>query len=172
MNIFFAAALAETPADHTAITVAIIMAGAGLLGTIIGAWYTFRSARKNAEVTRETERTKIDIASWDGWREDVERLRRQRKEDSEEHERHKRECAEKIDTLTDRVEILIAKHEKAQREERRKQLQLEGRIDALTDWGRQVVRIMNARGIIFPTPPPGMIPTDPEGFPIQVPGAD
>jgi uncharacterized membrane protein len=155
----------QTQQDHSAIIVAIIMAGLGLLGTIVGGWYTFRAARSNAESTREVERNKIDAASWEGWREDVETLRRQRKEDTEEYLNHRRDCAEQISKLNDRVETVVAEQERAREADRRKRAELEHRIDALTDWGRQVVVIMEAQGISFPTPPPGMMPSDPNGRP-------
>lgn len=171
MSVLLAVNPAQVPPSDgtasTAITVAIIMATAGLLGTIVGAWYTFRSARKNAEVTRETERNKLDNESWAGWREDVNILRRQRKEDRDEYSAHREECDEKIRQLTGRVEDMDKRHAREREAFTRQRVALENRVDALTGWGRRVVNIMRAQGIVFPPPPPGVTDTNPEGLSAQ-----
>lgn len=154
-----------------AVTIAIIMAIASVVGTALGGWYTFRAARRNAEVTRETERDKLGSVAWAGWREDVETLRRQRKEDADSHEVHKRECREQIAFLSSKVQAQDArleemdrKHDIERDEFRRTRSMLENKVDALVHWGRLVVMIMRTRGVEFPTPPPGV--ADTEEFPL------
>jgi septal ring factor EnvC (AmiA/AmiB activator) len=170
MNIFLATAPDQSQNSanaNGAIIVAVIMAIASIIGTAVGAYYTFHAARRNAEVTRDVERKKLDNESWAGWREDAATLRRQRKEDREEYDTHRKDCDEKIRNLTARVEQLGEKQEQERQSFSRQRRVLETRIDALTIWGRHVVTIMKMQGLEFPAPPPGLTDTNPEGVPAQ-----
>ena len=149
----------------SAVVVAIVMAGASVVVALVGGGYTFRAARRNAEATREVERDKLSTASWEAqvksWREDVVTLREQRAKDLAAYELHMRDCSEQIKSLTIRVDNLVRQRTDDERRHRRERLDLERRVDGLTAWGRQVVAVMRERGVPFPTPPPGVVDTDP-----------
>lgn len=151
------------------ITAAVIMATASVVGTLVGGWYTFRAARKNTQETKKIEAEKLSTSSWesqvDSWRADVVTLRQQRSEDLAIYESYKRESSQQITELNERLDKVMELREKDRREHRLERETLENRIDALTDWGRQAVRIMEQQGISFPSPPPGMMPDDPNGRP-------
>lgn len=125
----------------TTVTVALITAGGVVLAalfTFLGIRFTQRAATRAAQATERLEETKVDAAAYesarDTWAEHVESLREQVVE-------LRSQCGE----LRDRVDELQSGRARDQ-----------DRIHELTDYARQLLRILAQHEIPYPPPPAGL----------------
>lgn len=145
----------------------LIIAVLTFLGLCVGGFFTWRGARKTAEVTRSVARDANNLAAdkqtvesltnlVGTLREEVARVDKRAKEDREEHDRHRQECKQEIGELNQRFEAMSQLRDDDRLEYRAEKARLEAQVDGLIKWGRQVVPIMREQGIEFPPPPPGI----------------
>jgi predicted RNase H-like nuclease (RuvC/YqgF family) len=136
--------------DSTVIVAIITAAGVILAGisTLLGVRFTQRQARRAQEATAALERDKVDASAYESarstWEGHVASLRAQVAELREEAEVSRRVGRE----LRDRVDEL----ETSRSSDR-------ARIRELTDYARDLLRILAEHEITYPAPPPGLAET-------------